>query len=95
MHSKEREHSFQLPGYFLNTLFKLLLYSEKPFKKTPTPLQALYWLPDPLLRSFFFLPTLTSILALLQVKVIQRIYTSKQNTSWTEDLERAHAYPHL
>lgn len=40
------------------------------------------------LHSFFFLPALTSILALLQVKVIQRIYTSKQNTSWTEDLER-------
>lgn len=86
--SKEREHSFQLPGYFLNILSKLLLYSEKAFQKTSTPLQALHWLPDPVLHSFFFLPALTSILALLQVKVIQRIYTSKQNTSWTEDLER-------
>lgn len=75
-------------GYFLNTLFKLLSYSEKAFQKTSTPLQALHLLPDPVLRSFFFLPALTSILALLQVKVIQRIYTSKQNTSWTGDLER-------
>lgn len=88
MHSKEREHSFQLPGYFLNILFKLLLYSEKAFQKTSTPLQGLHWLPDPVLHSFFFLLALTSNLALLQVKVIQRIYTSKQNASWTEDLER-------
>lgn len=85
---KEREHSFQLSGYFLNTLFKLFSHLEKAFQKTSTPLQASHLLPDPVLRSFFFLPALTSILAPLQVKVIQRIYTGQQNTSWMGDHER-------
>lgn len=87
MHSKEREHSFQLLGCFLNTLFKLLSYLEKAFQKTSTPLQAFRLLPDPVLHFFLFLLALTSILALSQVKVIPRIYTSQQNTSWTGDLE--------
>lgn len=74
------------------------LFSKYPFQTPFTlgkslpenihPSASLHLLPDPVLCSFFFLPALTSILALLQVKVIQRIYTSKWNTSWTGDLER-------